>query len=356
MRVPVIAIATFSMLGLAACNEQAPPTAQVRPVRTITVETRTVGEPVALTGQVRAQDEVSLGFRIDGKLIERPVNVGDRITAGQVIGKLDPQNEQNALRSAEADLSAAQAALTQAQSTEGRQRELLGKGFTTRAQFDQVVQQLQTAQAQLDSAQARLATAKDRLAYTELRADAPGVITAKGGEPGEVVRAGQMIVQVARQGGRDAVFDVPVQLIREAPRNPQIDVFLADDPKIRTTGRVREVAPQADPATRTHQVKVGLADPPAAMSLGATVVGQLSLNPEPAIQVPATALTQQDGKPAVWIVDKASETVAMRSVSVGRYDATSVIIADGLKDGDVIVTAGVHALRPGQKVKLAGAS
>jgi RND family efflux transporter MFP subunit len=349
------AIAGLAILLLAACGEQAAPPPQVRPVRTVTVEKRMVGEPVALTGQIKAQDEVSLAFRIDGKLIERPVNVGDRVTAEQLVGRLDPQNEQNALRSAQADLAAAQAALVQAQGTEGRQRELLGKGFTTRAQYDQALQQLQTAQSQVESAQAKLRTAQDRLGYTELHADAPGAVTAKGAEPGEVVRAGQMIVQVARQGGKDAVFDVPAQLIRAG--NPgEVEIYLPDNPAIRTTGRVREVSPQADPNTRTHQVKVGLADPPAGMLLGATVVGGVRLNAEPAIELPASALTQQNGKPAVWVVDKANETVDLRPIEVKRYDTSSVIVASGLQDGDVVVTAGVQALRPGQKVKLTGAS
>lgn len=338
--------------ALAACNEAAAPEPPARPVRTVKVERRVIGEPVALTGTVRAQDEVSLAFRIDGKLIERPVAVGDKLTPGQLIGRLDPQNEQNNLRSAEADLAAAQAVLAQAESAEGRQRELIQKGITTRAQYEQALQQLQTAQAQVTSAQARLRTAIDRLSYTDLKADASGTVTAKGAEPGEVVRAGQMIVQLARQGGRDAVFDVPAQLIRDAPRDPVVNVILSDDPNVRTTGRVREVAPQADPVTRTHTVKVGLTDPPPAMLLGATVIGQVAINSEPVIQVPASALLQSEGKPALWVVDKASETVAIKQVAVARYDAHAVIIADGLQEGDIVVTAGVQALRPGQKVRL----
>jgi RND family efflux transporter MFP subunit len=355
MRVITFCMA-FALTCLSACGEApAPPAPKIRPVRTITVEKRAVGDTVALTGQIRAQDEVSLALRIDGKLIERLVNVGDRVTAGQPICRLDPQNEQNALRSAQADLAAAQALLTQAEATLGRQRELLQKGITTRSQYDQAVQQLQTAQSQVDSAQARQRTAEDRLSYTELRADGPGIIIAKGAEPGEVVRAGQMIVQVAREGRRDAVFDAPAQLIRVAPRDPVVDVYLADNPKIGTTGRVREVSPQADPATRTHQVKVGLIDPPETMFLGATVVGRISLNAELLIELPAMALMESEGRPAVWVVDKATETVSLRPIEVARYEANAVIVAMGLQNGDIVVTAGVQTLRPGQKVRLTGA-
>ena len=143
--------------------------------------------------------------------------------------------------------SAAEAALTQARLTFGRQQELLKNGWTPRAKFDEAQQAFQTAQAQVDSAQAQLRIAQDQLSYTVLTADAAGAVTAVGAEPGEVVRAGQMVVQVARQGGRDAVFDVPEQLIRTGPRDPVVEIALTDDPHVKATGRVREVAPAGRP-------------------------------------------------------------------------------------------------------------
>ena len=158
--------------------------------------------------------------------------------------------------------------LTQARLTYGRQQELLKDGWTPRAKFDEAQQALLTAQAQVDSAQAQVRIAENQLSYTVLFADAAGAVTAKGAEPGEVVHAGQMIVQLARQGGRDAVFDVPEQLIRTGPRDPVVQLALTNDPPVRATGRVREVAPQADPTTRTFQVKVGIIDPPPAMRIG----------------------------------------------------------------------------------------
>ena len=198
------AIATAAAM-LAACNKTEAPAPDVRPVRTIVVERKAQGETLSLTGQIRAQDEVNLAFRLDGRMIERKINVGDKVTPGQIVAKLDPQTAQNSLRSAEASFSAAQGQLTQAQNTFQRQQALLAQGFTTRVQFDQAQQALQTAQAQVDSAQAQLASARDQLDYTELLADAGGSVTAVGAQPGEVVRAGQSIVKVARQGGRDAV-------------------------------------------------------------------------------------------------------------------------------------------------------
>jgi RND family efflux transporter MFP subunit len=163
-----------------------------------------------------------------------------------------------------------------------------------------------------------------------------------------------MIVQVARDDGRDAVFDVPAQVMDLAPADPEIEVALTMDAAVSAIGRVREVAPRADAVTGTFEVKVGLADPPAAMRLGSTVTGRMQVGGAGGIEVPASALTQADGQAAVWIVDPASETVAMRNIEVLRHDPARVLVAQGLETGDIVVTAGVQALRPGQKVRLLG--
>jgi membrane fusion protein, multidrug efflux system len=337
---------------LAGCEKPTPPGVQARPVRTVTVERRDAGEVVSLTGQVRAKDQVNLAFRLDGRMIERLVNVGDVLTAGQIVARLDPQNQQNALRSAQDNLASAEAVLTQARPAFWRQQVLLQDGFTPRAKFDAAQQELATAQAQVDSLQAQVRIAQDQLGYTVLSADAPGVMTAKGAEPGEVVRAGQMIVQIARQDGRDAVFDVPEQLIRTGPRDPLVEIALTNDPQVKATGQVREVAPEADATTRTYQVKVGITDPPATMELGATVTGHITLAAPPGVELPASALTEANASPAVWVVDPRSLTVSLRKVDVLRYDPATVVISHGLETGDLVVTAGVQTLRPDQKVRL----
>src|SRR5262249_53360010 len=148
----------------------------------------------------------------------------------------------------------------------------------------------------------------------ELKADAPGVVTLVGPGAGEVVQAGQMILRVARRDGRDAIFDVPAQVIRTAPSDPRVTVNLADDPRVSTTGRVREIGPQADPVPRPFAVKVGLNDPPPAMRLGATVTGRMQGDSVPVIEIPATALTKANSQPAVWIVDPANRTVSIRNI------------------------------------------
>ena len=341
---------------LVSCDKPEPPVPDIRPVRTVSAVSLRAGEPVAVTGHIRAQNETSLAFRIDGRMIERSANVGASVVPGQPIAKLDPQNERNAVISAEAALAAAQAVLQQTSAAFQRQEKLLGDGFTTRAQYDLAQQAMRSAQSQVKSTEAQLHTARDRLGYTELVADRPGAVTATGAEAGEVVRAGQMIVEIAPEGKRDAVFDVPAQMIRTSPKNPLVDIALTDDPKIKTTGHVREVAPQADPVTQTYQVKVELDEVPAGMRLGATVTGQVTLTPVAAIALPASALTRSEGKPAVWLVDPASHTVSLHPVEVLRYDPASVLISQGLETGALVVSAGVHSLHPGQKVRLLGAA
>lgn len=342
---------------LAACGPAAaPPAPDIRPVRVVTVEKQAGGETVSLTGTVQAQTEANLAFRIDGRMVERLVNVGDQVKGGQVVARLDPENERNALRSARAAVAAAAGQLDEARNNYDRQRELLAGGWTTRVRYDQASQARQTAQAQLDSAHAQLRIADDRLSYTELVADAAGTVTARGAEPGEVVRAGQMIVQIARQDGRDAVFDVPPQVKDQAPADPLIEVFLTMDPNVAVKGRVREVSPRADPVTGTFQVRVGLPELPPQMRLGATVTGRMRIDRGADLAIPASALTGTDRQPAVWVVDPASMTVALRPIEIAHFDQVRVVVARGIEPGDVVVTAGVQALRPGQKVRLLGAA
>jgi RND family efflux transporter MFP subunit len=349
-----IAAVALVAVTIAGCEKKDAPFSQARPVRTLTVERHADGDIISLTGQIRAKDQASLAFRLDGRMIERAVQVGDVLKAGQVVARLDPQNQRNAQRSAQANLGAAEAALAQTRSAFMRQQELLKDGWTPRARFDEAQQNFLTAKAQVESAEAQLQIAEDQLSYTTLTADAPGVVTAVGAEPGEVIRAGQMIVQLARQGGRDAVFDVSEQIVRTAPRDPAVQLALTDDASVIASGRVREVSPQADSATRTHQVKVGIVDPPEAMRLGATVTGKIKLAAPAGVVAPASALTEAEGHPAVWVVDRKSETVALRDVDVLRYNASDVIISKGLETGEVVVTAGVQSLHPGQKVRLLG--
>src|SRR5215471_14396636 len=340
---------------LTACQREAGTAAPVaRPVRTIAVGKSEAGKQLVFTGRIEAEDEVSLSFRIGGRLLENNGKLGDRVQPGQVVARLESQNEMNGLRQAQAALAAAQGQLVQARNQFERQQTLFGQGWTTKVNFDQAKQAFQTAQSQVDAAEAQLKIAHDLVSFTELKADAPGVLTAVGPSAGEVVQPGQSIVRIARKDGRDAVFDIPAQVLRTAPSDPDITVSLTDDPKVTARGRVREVAPQANPATRTFEVKVGLTDPPPAMLLGAAVTGRLETQAVPIIEIPATALTRVNQQPAVWIVDPSKNTVSLRNVDVMRFDQAQVAVSQGLDTGEIVVTAGVQALHPGQTIRILG--
>jgi RND family efflux transporter MFP subunit len=354
---PLLAAVAASALVvmLSGCKrevaQEAPPP---RPVRTVVVEKSGLGHTIVLTGQIEAEKEVALAFRIGGRIIERSVDTGDRVKADQVVAKLDPQNELNSLRSARAALSAAKARLEQDSNHFDRQETLLGQGWTTRANFDQAQQALRTAQASVDDAKAQVEIAEDRVGYTELKAGLTGTITRRAAESGEVVQAGQTVFTVARDSGWDAVFDVPAQVLRTAPGDADVIIALTDDPSVTAKGRVRLVDPQADPVTRTFKVRVAVNDPPTAMRLGATVSGRMEVDHGHGISLPASALTATNKSPAVWVVDPEKMTVALKPVEVLRFDPGTVVLSAGLDGGEIVVTAGVQALHPGQKVRALG--
>lgn len=342
-----------AVVTLGACKKKEELKPVVRPVRSVVVEKRQVGDPAVGTGHLRARDEVNLAFRIGGRIIERKVGVGDRVEAGQLVAVLDSQVERNSRNSAQADVAAGQATLDQSEANERRQKNLLNQRAIAPNDYELALRQLKTAEAQLDAAQARLKSAEEQLSYTQLKSDAAGVITEKGAEVGEVVPAGKMILKVAQQSGRDGVFDVPAQAMRDGlALGQQVEVWLADHPEVKATGKVRQISPDADPVTRNYEVKVGLTDPPSGMFLGATIVGRVVLKADSLIEIPSSALTMIDDKPAVWVIDVKDRHVHRRKIAVARYAPDSVIVTNGLESGDRVVTAGVQQLHEGQAVKL----
>lgn len=336
-----------------SCNRAAePPAPEVRPVRVTTIAKGVAGDTVVLVGTVQAQTEVNLSFRIDGRLIERDVNVGDQVKPGQLVARLDSQNEETGVESARAQLAAARAQLAEAQINYERMKDLVAEDAVSRATFDQAETLRKTAQSQVESMQSQATLAQNRLSYTRLVSDVAGVVTAQGAEPGEVVGAGRMIAQVAREGGRDAVFDVPARVKDSALSNSEIAVVLTADPKVTANGVVREVSPRADPVTGTFRIRVRLLNPPTTMRLGTTVTGRIKLAATAGADIPPSAVIRADGQPAVWVVDPKTGTVAVRNIQVRSSDSARVEVTSGLDPGDIVVTAGVQALRPGQKVRL----
>src|SRR6516164_6424999 len=347
------AVCLFVLLAnLAACKKQeAAAPQEVRPVRTVTVEPKEAGETLSLTGEIQPRYQADLGFRVNGKILERPADVGTQVKKGDLLARLDPQQYRQEFEVAKAEVAAALAEVTRSQAQEYRQRELLKNGNTTRVQYDQALKTFKTAQAQLDSAQARQVQASENLGYTELKADNDGVITTIGADPGQVVSAGQMVVRLAQPGEREGVFNIAEGAFKNRPTDPTVAVHLVSNPEIETAGKVRYVSPQADPATRTYTVRVSLPDAPPQMRLGANVVGTVTLDQGQTVSIPGSALFQKDGKPAVWLVEKDS-TVQLKPITVQRYQGDSLVVGDGLAPGAVVVTAGVQRLLPGQKVAL----
>jgi membrane fusion protein, multidrug efflux system len=336
---------------LSGCDKPVQQAAPVRPVRTVTVAARDTGQTLSQTGELEARTEIDLGFRIGGKIVERPVDVGSTVKKGEVLARLDDQPESNRLQSARAALTAAEAELVRTQAEEVRQSTLLKDGYTTKQRYDTALRDLQTARAQIDSAHAELNLARDNLAYTQLHADIDGIVTQVYADAGQVVAAGQRVLRVADPTALDGVFGVPAVAFGLVPRDAKVLVTLTSDPRIAATGTIRYVSPQADPVTRSYTVRVALPHAPPQMRLGATVTGQVRLPGQMVIELPGTALFEQDGKPAVWLFDRAKGTVALKPVTVLRYEAGEVLISAGLAKGDIVVTAGVHVLRPGERVR-----
>jgi RND family efflux transporter MFP subunit len=339
---------------LTACGSEEASEPEIRPVRAVTVEKREAGETISLAGIVESQIQVDFAFRIGGRMTERVINVGDTITAGQLIARLDPTDEENNLRAAEAHLVAANGQLAEARIDFDRQRHLYERRVSARVAMERAEQVFTTRQAAVKAAEAQVGIAQRRVDDTRLYADAPGVVTRVGAEPGEVVQPGRMIVQVARDDGRDAVFNVPAAIMSRAEPDPEIKVALSLTPGVTADGRIREVSPSADPATGTFQVRVGLINPPAEMRLGSTVVGRTTFSAHAGIELPASALTSENGNPAVWVVDRKTMTVSARQIGVARYNPSSVVVSDGISPDELVVTAGVQALRQGQKIRLLG--
>ena len=328
----------------------------IRPVRTVVVAPKETAQVLTLTGDIEARYQVDIGFQVGGRIIERPVDIGTAVKPGDLLARLDPQQYRQDLEAAKADVTAAAAEVARSQAQEGRQRELLKNGYTTRVAYDEALKVFKSAQAQLDVANARQTQALQNLGYTEIKAESDGIITGVSADAGQVVGAGQTVLRLARPGEREAVFNVAEAAVKGVPRDPTVTVVLISNPEITTTGKVRYVSPQADPTTRTYSVRVSLPDAPSQMRLGANVTGSVTFDAATVVELPGSALFEKGGKPAVWLFDPKSGEVRLHDIGIARYQGDRIVVADGLGQGDIVVTAGVQKLLPGQKVRLMDAT
>jgi RND family efflux transporter MFP subunit len=344
------------LVALAGCKADITPE-EIRPVRTIVVAPTPIDDGRRTVGEVKPRYESDLSFRVAGKVISRLVDVGAVVKQGDTLANLDTQDYQNRLRSAEADVVASEATLVEVKAREGRLAKLLKDGWTPQANYDAAQRDLRSAEARLAAAKAALDLARDQLRYTELKAEFDGIVTTVGAEIGQNVAAGQMLVKLARPQDKDAVFNIAETALLQASRkDAEIIVWPLSDPEVAIEGMVREISPVADPTTRTYTVKVTLKDPPAAIRFGMSIGGRWKGNSAPVVALPLSVLFERNGSPAVWVFDQQSGSAALKPVAVARYDADTVVIASGLTSGDTVIAAGINTLREGQKVRLADAA
>ena len=361
MKTPLLALVLPVSLLLAACSRSEPPPEPVRSVKLLEVGTGPLGLKQEYAGEVRARVESVLGFRVGGKIVQRPAEVGQRVKPGQLLALLDASDLSLASQAAQAQVSAAQTQRDLAAANLKRYQELKSQGFISGAELEKHEASLKSAEATLRQARAQAEVQGNQAAYARLQADADGVVVATDADVGQVVEAGTPVVRLARDGARDVVFSVAEDRLGQVRPGLTARVRLwageaAGAPAADIQGTVREVAASADPATRTYRVKLSLpAQIPVA--LGATAYVTLAAGDTAApevIKLPTSALmrTEQKGQKgtSVWVFDAASSTVQPRAVTLAGADGNDVIVADGLKPGDLVVAAGVHVLAPGQKV------
>lgn len=340
----------LTCVNLAGCNSKAAVPEPPRNALVAHPQTAAGADAEVYSGDVHARFESQLGFRVNGKIKARLVDVGDHVEEGQVLAELDPLDLKLQVASANATLSSARANRDLAQSEYDRYRAMLDKHFISQTQFDTVSNTLKAAQAQVQQAQATLAVAQNQAEYTTLRADHAGLITAINAEAGQVVSAGLPVATLARDGASEVEIAVPENRIASFQAGTPVTIESWAEAGKHLAGHVREISPEADRVTRTYRVRVSFEDANVAPRLGQTARVYFTTNSAAQWLVPLTALYEQAGNPAVWIVDAKTHQVRLSPVTVNAYREQGVTLSSGVAAQDWIVTAGVHKLREGQAI------
>ena len=351
-----IATAVF-LTTLAACSKKEAPQEPLRSVKLLTVAGTDLNITGDYSGEVRAQVESRLGFQVAGKLVQRPAEQGQRVTAGQLLALIDAKDYQLSAQAAAAQVVSAQSQRDLALADFKRFEALKAQNFISGAELERREANLKAAHAQLNQAKAQAQAQTNQAGYARLTASQSGVITGVDAEVGQVVSAGQPVVRLAHDGPRDAVFAVPEAMALTLKVGQKMKATLVSTGQT-LQGKVRELAASADPVTRTYAVKLAL-EGSERLPLGSTVnVQALQLPGSQAgvIKLPTSALRQEGAGTAVWVLDAASMTVLSQSVQVGMVDGNEVVITSGLQPGQQVVSAGVHVLSPGQKVTIYNAT
>jgi RND family efflux transporter MFP subunit len=331
----------------ASANEPA-----VRPARVMEITYRGHARSLVLAGTVVPRIESPLGFRVAGKIVQRAVDVGTIVQPGQLIALLDPTDYRLAVDNARAALASADADYARAKADHERYIALRGSGAFTPQTLEQRQSLAATALARVEQARSQLSSTENNLAYTELRADAAGVVTAVQAEVGQVMAQGQGIVRVARTDELEIVVGVPEHRLNAVRKASAASFELWSDPGKRHVAKLRELSPSADPMTRTYPARFSVVEPPTFIGLGMTATLSFERpDTQSVAEVPLAAIFQRGTQPAVWVIDKESGAVELRPVAIARWRDDTAAIISGVEDGELIATAGVHKLEPGQKVK-----
>jgi RND family efflux transporter MFP subunit len=349
---PAVPAVLFAAAVLAACSKPAPKAEDVRPVRAVVLAAGDVAGGAEFAGEVRPRIESRLGFRVGGKIVQRHVDVGAVVKRGQVMMQLDPQDLRLGQNAALAQLRAAETARDLARADLKRYQELRAQNFVSAAVLDARQAAYRQAQSSVEAAQATYRNQSNQAAYASLASDTDGVVTGLDAEVGQVVAAGTPVVRVARTDEKDVVIGVPEDRVDELRKAEAVSVRLWADPGREIAGKVREVSPVADPATRTYTVKIAVPAQPG-IRLGMTAAVRFASRGGSALRVPLTALVQSKGASAVWVVEQGA--VRLAPVQVGQPAGNDVVVASGLRPGQTVVTAGVHLLKNGQKVRILSA-
>lgn len=348
---------TAAMMGIAfavsACTEEKAEVEEViRPVKVVEITSKNEERGIVYSGSVKARTEANLGFRVGGKIIERTVDIGQRVNPGDVIARIDPVDLQLAVKSAEAAVISAKAQLDTTALNEKRARQLVDKDVVSASVLDQRKLEHDQAVSNYEAAVSTRDQAANQAGYAELTADVAGIVTAVPGVAGQVVSAGTPVVTVARDGEKEIAIAVPEQEIRHFTAGKTVDARFWADTALSLKATVREVAGSADPASRTYAVRLSIPDDPAVL-LGMTASVEMHAgSPDTSVTVPVASLAEKDGKPVVWLVDPANGTVSSKSVTVSGFAEEGARISDGLAEGDVVVSAGTQFMSDGLKVKL----
>ena len=325
----------------------------VRPVKVAMVGAAGSGRTLTYSGVVRPRIESAIGFRVGGKIVQRLVNVGDRVEVGEVIARLDENDLQLAENSAKAAVASARSRRDVARDNFERGKALLPQAVISQQVQDTRRNELDAAASALDSAEAQLRLATNSVEYATLKADKAGIVTSVMGEPGQVVSAGQIIITLAQAGETEIAVAVPEQDSGHLAIGQPAKITLWAGPRVSTLGRIREIAGQADPASRTYAIRISIPQPPPIMRLGMTATVTLRIDDEAAaLVVPVAALTESDGSSVVFVVEPANKTVRKTPITVAGTAEDGVRITSGLNPGDLVVIAGAQFLRDGMRVRL----